>query len=112
MVSPINVELNDLSTIAGRNGQFELNAKTGYGEVVALTASIDPVAMSLNGKLSVSGVALVNYQQILTEALPYRQPKGQIQLGADFSAGLMADSLQYKVTNGQVNIQNVGLKRW
>ena len=104
-LSPINLELENLSTTGSQEGEFELNAETLAGAKMVLAGQIDAVTPALAGRFSLDNFELASLAAALKPILPVQPPTGNLGLAAQFDVKVPQDGLQLTVSEGTLSLK-------
>ena len=105
-VEPLDLSLNDISTLPDDEGKFRIAALTSLGAQIELSGAIDLNPIAVNGTLSLAGLPLAKFAPYLQEALP-APPEGVAGLTARYQVGNGGDKLD--ATIDQIEAQITGL---
>lgn len=107
---PLNLELRDLSTRTGRNGEFQLDARTGLDAELKLRAQVQAAEPAATGEFTLKGLNLDKLQPVLKPLLPTGTPQGTADLALNFDVKLNSsqDNAQPQVllTNIQAEVRD------
>lgn len=89
-VDPLDLDLEDISTLPDDQGRFRVNAKTGFGAQLAWQGelTLNPVAGS--GRIELTGVDLARLAPLLRERLPLPPPAGVLEAKSNYRLTLEA----------------------
>ncbi len=89
-VEPLQLEIDDLSTLPASAARYRLSARTAAGETLTLAGELglDPVAVS--GELAVKDLAVATVVRGLSRFVALDSPAGTIGLAARFDLGVDA----------------------
>jgi uncharacterized protein involved in outer membrane biogenesis len=96
-VTPLDVELNDISTLPGRKGPYRLRATLPGGGVAEWDGEISLRPIASSGQLRAKGVKLATAWTLLRERLALDEPAGTLDIALAYQAGYGRDGLQLKV---------------
>lgn len=83
-VGPISAEVDDLSTLAGENGQYTLSAKLPDGATLAGKGNLSLQPFASAGELRLGELKLATAWPFLRDRLRIVQPAGKATLQADY----------------------------
>lgn len=108
-VVPFYILLRNLSTVPSQESEsaYAFKAEIGKGEQVTWegTFSLEPVES--DGKVSLSGVKLRTFYQIVRDQFQFDIPRGELGLFASYHFDLRGQAPQATVKDGKVSIQNL-----
>lgn len=105
-VDPIDVELDDVSTLADENGRYRIAARTGVGAQFAWQGDLDLAPIASSGHLSMSGLDVAKLAPYLQAALP-AAPAGIASFEADYRAGYADGRLALTIEHAKAGIKDL-----
>lgn len=87
-IRPLNIELNDISTIPDREGPYSLAATTGDQESFQWTGEITLHPFRSSGRLGFSNVKLSTLWQFARDSLAIDKPRGQFSIDTGYAIDL------------------------
>ena len=110
-VEPLDLELNDLSTLPDDEGKYKISARTTLGAQVELAGQVDLNPIMLAGTFSLTDLRLDKLAPYLKNALPV-PPEGVLGLSASYRAGnggekfdAVVEQIQAKLTGLRVTLK-------
>lgn len=108
-VDPLDIELEDISTLPDDQGRFRLNAKTGFGAQLSWQGELALNPIAGTGRIELTGVDFSRLAPLLRERLPLPPPAGVLEAKSNYrlsqEAGkpvLRLDGLTLALANLQV----------
>jgi len=109
-IEPLEVELEDLSTLPDKEGRYRLTARSALGARIDLAGRIDLDPLRVTGHLELDDLQLAKLGPYLATLLP-APPEGALALAADFQAG--NDGQRFDATISGLQAKLTGLRlRW
>ena len=87
-IDDLDLELRDITTREGGQGQFALHAHTAFGAAVEWNGDLSLAPIGSRGTLAVQGIDLDKLGALLGPRLPVRAPAGQVALRFAYQGGL------------------------
>ena len=87
-IRPLNIELNDISTLPDREGPYSLAATTGEQESFQWTGEITLHPFRSNGRLGFSNVKLSTVWQFARDSLAIDKPHGKFSIDSGYKIDL------------------------
>lgn len=109
-ITPIDIELEHLSTINNEEGNFVLQAKNQTGANFKLTGKIDALAPGIEGELAIEHFELGTLATVLTPLIPVRPPEGIFSLDSRFSLKLPPSGLELKITEANTGLNKLAIQ--
>ena len=88
----LDLELNNLSTLAGDNAQMTLTASGPHGARIDWRGQVSLTPITSSGSLSVSDGRLSTFWPYVRDALPLALKEGQVDLSSDYRLDLSSGS--------------------
>ena len=107
-IEPLDLELDDVSTLPDDSGKFRLKAKTLFGAQVAWQGEVTLNPMASSGRLDISGIDLQRLAPLLRDKLPIVPPAGIAALGADYRMSQAGG--KFKLNLEQAGLSLAGLR--
>ncbi|MBI4998407.1 MAG: DUF748 domain-containing protein, partial [Rhodocyclales bacterium] len=83
-VDPIDIELQNLSTLPNDEGRYEITARTGFAERIEWHGELTLNPLAMAGKVSISGVALQKLAGLIKLPPGMAAPEGLASLAAHY----------------------------
>lgn len=106
-IEPLDLELNDLSTLPDDTGKYKLSARTSLGAQVDLVGQVDLDPIRVAGTFSLADLQLARLAPYFKNALAV-PPEGVASLSASYKAGNGGD--KFDVLVEQIQAQLAGLR--
>ncbi|MCX7155990.1 MAG: DUF748 domain-containing protein [Rhodocyclales bacterium] len=96
-IEPLDLELNDVSTLPDDAGKFRLTAKTLFGAQLTWAGdlTLNPIASS--GRIDLGAIDLERLAPLLQDKLPIAPPSGIVAFGADYRLTQAGGTLALKL---------------
>jgi uncharacterized protein involved in outer membrane biogenesis len=107
-VEPLDIELNDLSTLPNEKGQYEISAHTGFGAAIRWQGEVELNPLAVAGDFSIEGVSLAKLAPLMKLPANLAAPEGTAALAAHYRVTQAQG--QIDVTLDQVLAKLAGLK--
>lgn len=113
-IEPLDLELNDLSTLPDEEGQgrFKVSAHTSLGAQIDLVGQVDMNPMTVAGSFSLADLQIARFGPYLQQVLPV-PPEGVLGVTARYRAGneggkfdATVDQIQAKLTGLRVALKD------
>jgi hypothetical protein len=82
-VDPIDVELDEISSVTDENGRYAVAAKSGVGAQLSWRGDVDLRPISVTGHAGIEGLDIAKLAPYFKQALP-ASPAGTVSLEADY----------------------------
>jgi len=107
-IEPMDIKLNEVSTLPNKKGQYRISAQTSLGARFTLNseASLNPLAMT--GNLSIENVDLARLESYFKDKLPIAPPAGIAGLSTDYRIGYAGGHLELNLDHAAAKL--AGLK--
>ncbi|MCZ4315602.1 DUF748 domain-containing protein [Comamonadaceae bacterium G21597-S1] len=92
-ITPLQLELYGLSTLADAPGRYHVRAHTDAGESLDLHGSIALAPMQASGQLVLQGLQVATLARGLNRELALQSPRGSLDAGGSFDFALGADGV-------------------
>jgi uncharacterized protein involved in outer membrane biogenesis len=108
-ITPLDVELNDISTLPGRKGPYRLRATLPGGGAVEWDGEISLHPIASTGQLRAKGVKLATAWKLLRDRLALGAPTGTLDAELGYQFGYGRDGLLLKVDPLKVQLNGLRL---
>jgi uncharacterized protein involved in outer membrane biogenesis len=102
-LSPIDLELLNLSTLPNGQAEARLHAAAPHGGRLDWRGDLSLRPLASNGHLELQGLRLSNFWPYVRDALPLVLEKGQLDLASDYRLDL-AEGLQLKLSKTRLDL--------
>lgn len=114
-ITPIDIELENLSTISNEEGDFALEAQSQAGAKFRLAGEIDALLPGVQGEFAIENFDLLTVASALEPLLPVVPPEGIFNLNGSFDVKAPPSGLELAITQGassltQLKVQSKGDK--
>jgi len=109
-IHPLNIELNDISTLPDREGPYRLAATTGEQESFEWTGEITLHPFRSSGRLGFSNLKLSTVWQFARDSLAIDKPHGQFSIDTGYEIDLGQAEPFVRLNNLNFNLAEIGLK--
>ena len=89
-INPADLELREISTLAGERGDYTVNARLVDGGAISWRGEILLDKLSSQGEIAVKGVKPATAWQFLQDSLAIAEPRGELDFGARYRFALDA----------------------
>jgi uncharacterized protein involved in outer membrane biogenesis len=107
-IDPIDIELQNLSTLPNDEGRYEITARTGFAERIEWHGELTLNPLSVSGQLNIGGIALQKLAGLVKLPPGLAAPEGVASLATHYQV-TRADS-RIEVTLDQLAAKVAGLK--
>ncbi|MFA7267964.1 MAG: DUF748 domain-containing protein [Sterolibacterium sp.] len=109
-IEPLDLELNDISSLPDDKGRYKVSARTAFGARVLWQgeATLNPLAVA--GSLGIEEMDLVRLAPYLKDALPVSLPAGLAALSTDYRVAYAAGRLDLTLDKLSAKLTGVRLK--
>jgi len=108
-ITPLDIELNDISTLPGRKGPYRLHATLPGGGVVDWDGEISLRPIASTGQLRAKGVKPATAWKLLRDRLALGEPAGTLDAELGYRFGYGHDGLALKVDPLMVRLDGLRL---
>ncbi len=105
-IEPIDLELQNLSTLPDRDGRFAVKAKTAMGASVELVGQVDLNPVTVAGTFSLADLQLAKLAPYLRTVLPV-PPEGVARATAHYQAGNVGNKFDATVDQIQATLTDL-----
>jgi hypothetical protein len=105
-IEPLDVELDELSTLPDEQGRYQIAARTSLGAQLTWRGNVDLNPIAANGHIGIGGLELAKLEPYLKPLLP-EPPAGVASLDADFDAGYADGKLALHIDNAKAALKDV-----
>jgi hypothetical protein len=108
-IEPMDIKLNEVSTLPNEKGQYRISAQTSLGARIALNteASLNPLSMT--GNLSIENVDLARLETYFKDKLPIAPPAGIAGVSTDYRISYAAGHLKLNLDHASAKLSNLKL---
>lgn len=106
-IEPLDLELNDLSTLPDDEGKYKVSARTTLGAQIDLAGRVDLNPIMVAGTFSLVDLQLAKLAPYLKNTLPV-PPEGVLRLSASYKAGNGGE--KFDATIEQIQAKLTGLR--
>jgi uncharacterized protein involved in outer membrane biogenesis len=107
-VDPIDIELENLSTLPNDEGRYEITASTGFAERIEWHGEVTLNPLAVSGRLSIDGIALQKLASLARLPPGLSAPEGSASLATHYR--LTRADQRIDVTLDQLTARIAGLK--
>ncbi|HEX8988363.1 MAG TPA: DUF748 domain-containing protein [Rhodocyclaceae bacterium] len=107
-IEPLDVQLDELSTLPDEEGRYRIAARTSLGAQIAWRGDVDLQPMAISGHLEMAGLDLAKLAPYLKPALP-EAPAGIASVQTDFRAGYADGKLSLTVEGAKAGVKDLRL---
>ena len=108
-ISPLNIELSDISTLAGRKGPYRINAKLPGGGVLDWEGEVSLQPVASTGRLRATAVTLASAWPLLRDRLALREPRGTLDAELSYQLSYGRDGPVLKIDPLKAQLSGLGL---
>jgi hypothetical protein len=106
-VSPINFEIEDVSTLADHRGEHRLNAKLADGGQLQWQGRLSLAPIESSGTITVKDVRLSTAWQFVRDHLTIAEPQGNGHFGVSYRFGYANSALKFEADNLAFGLNDV-----
>ena len=110
-IAPLDLELNDVSTLSDDNGKFRLAAKTLFGAQLAWQGDVTLNPLASSGRIDLGDVDLARLAPLLQDKLPIAPPSGIAAMAADYRLQQAGSTLNLSLERIGLSISALRLQR-
>ena len=110
-IEPLDLDLNDVSTLPDDAGRFKLNARTQFGAQLAWAGNVTLNPLASTGRIDLTEVDFGRLAPLVQDKLPIAPPAGVAALGADYRLTLKGDALELGLEKAGLTISNLRLQQ-
>jgi hypothetical protein len=107
-IDPIDIELENLSTLPNDEGRYEITARTGFAERIEWHGELALNPLAVTGQLTIDGIALHKLAGLLKLPPGLALPDGVASLATHYQVIRAED--QIDITLDQLSVKVAGLK--
>jgi hypothetical protein len=108
-IEPMDMELNELSSLPGDQGKYRLSATTSFGARLLWQGQLRLDTLTANGNVAVSEVNLAQLASYFKDSLPVKLSTGVAGVSADYHAGYDKGALSLNLEHMNAKLTGVQL---
>lgn len=107
-IDPIDIELDNLSTLPNDEGRYEISARTGFAERIEWRGDVTLNPLAVSGQLSIDGITLPKLAGLLKLPPGLAAPEGTASLATNYQVRRAEDGVDLMLE--QLTARIAGLK--
>lgn len=108
-IEPMDLELNELSSLPGDQGKFQLSATTSFGARMRWQGQVRLDTLTADGNVAVSEVNLVQLSGYFKDSLPVKLSTGVAGVATDYRVGYDKGALSFNLDHMSAKLNGVQL---
>lgn len=108
-IEPMDLELNELSSLPGDQGKFRLSATTSFGARLLWQGQVRLDTLTANGNVAVSEVNLAQLSGYFKDSLPVKLSQGVAGITTDYRVGYDKGALSFNLDHLNAKLSGIQL---